>query len=107
MYVDPHLPRHIFGWYSHRLDLDMPIVSYGYRGHPLLLLPTSDGITGHPMPRICPRIGPGEPWQSEPIRAAVVSRSAERAFPGTAGPDVRAPGFRSGGPRAEVEENRR
>jgi len=40
-YVDPHLPRHIFGWHSHRLGLDMPIVSYGYAGHPLLLLPTA------------------------------------------------------------------
>ena len=24
MYVDPHLPRHIFGWKSPRLGLDMP-----------------------------------------------------------------------------------
>lgn len=40
-YVSPHLPRHIFGWRSPRLDLDMPIVSYGDRGHPLLLLPTA------------------------------------------------------------------
>ncbi len=41
MYVDPHLPRHIFGWYSSRLGLEMPIVTYGDRGHPLLLLPTA------------------------------------------------------------------
>lgn len=41
MYVDPHLPRHIFSWYSSRLGLEMPIVSYGDRGHPLLLLPTA------------------------------------------------------------------
>lgn len=41
MYVDPYLPRHIFGWYSSRLGLEMPIVSYGDRGHPLLLLPTA------------------------------------------------------------------
>ena len=41
MYVDPHLPRHIFGWYSSRLGLDMPIVSYGDRGHPLLIYPTA------------------------------------------------------------------
>lgn len=41
MYVDPHLPRHIFGWYSPNLGLDMPIVSYGDRGRPLLLLPTA------------------------------------------------------------------
>jgi esterase/lipase superfamily enzyme len=41
LYVDPHLPRHIFGWHSPHLGLDMPIVSYGYAGHPLLLLPTA------------------------------------------------------------------
>lgn len=41
MYVDPHLPRHIFGWYSPRLGLEMPIVSYGDRGHPLLVYPTA------------------------------------------------------------------
>ena len=41
MYVDSNLPRHLFGWYSSRLGLEMPIVSYGYGGHPLLLLPTA------------------------------------------------------------------
>jgi esterase/lipase superfamily enzyme len=41
VYVDPNLPRSIFGWYSSRLGMDMPIVSYGDRGHPLLLLPTA------------------------------------------------------------------
>ncbi len=41
MYVDPHLPRHIFGWYSPRLGLEMPIVAYGDRGHPLLVYPTA------------------------------------------------------------------
>jgi esterase/lipase superfamily enzyme len=41
VYVDPHLPRHIFGWYSPRLGLEMPIVAYGDRGHPLLLYPTA------------------------------------------------------------------
>lgn len=40
-YVDPHLPRHIFGWHSPRLGLDMPIVQYGNSGHPLLLFPTA------------------------------------------------------------------
>jgi esterase/lipase superfamily enzyme len=40
-YVSPHLPRHIFGWRSPRLGLDMPIASYGESGHPLLLLPTA------------------------------------------------------------------
>lgn len=41
MYVDPHLPRHIFGWKSPRLGLEMPIVRYGERGHPLLIFPTA------------------------------------------------------------------
>jgi esterase/lipase superfamily enzyme len=41
VFVDPYLPRHIFGWYSSRLGLEMPIVSYGDHGHPLLLLPTA------------------------------------------------------------------
>jgi esterase/lipase superfamily enzyme len=41
VYVDPHLPRHIFGWYSPRLGLEMPIVAYGDRGHPLLVYPTA------------------------------------------------------------------
>lgn len=41
MYVDQNLPRHLFGWRSPRLGLEMPIVSYGDRGHPLLLLPTA------------------------------------------------------------------
>jgi esterase/lipase superfamily enzyme len=41
VYVDPHLPRHMFGWYSSRLGLEMPIVRYGTSGHPLLLLPTA------------------------------------------------------------------
>ncbi len=41
MYLDPHLPRHIFGWYSPNLGLEMPIVQYGHRGHPLLVYPTA------------------------------------------------------------------
>jgi len=40
-YVDPNLPRHIDGWHSPSLGMDMPIVSYGYGGHPLLLFPTA------------------------------------------------------------------
>jgi esterase/lipase superfamily enzyme len=39
--VDPKLPREIFGWHSPRLGIDMPIVSYGDRGHPILLFPTA------------------------------------------------------------------
>jgi esterase/lipase superfamily enzyme len=39
--VDPNLPRTLFGWHSHRLGLDMPIVEYGHAGHPLLVFPTA------------------------------------------------------------------
>jgi esterase/lipase superfamily enzyme len=41
VFTDPHLPRHVFGWHSPRLGLDMPIVSYGDRGHPVLIFPTA------------------------------------------------------------------
>jgi esterase/lipase superfamily enzyme len=40
-FVDPALPRRIFGWHSPHLDLHMPIVRYGNWGHPLLLYPTA------------------------------------------------------------------
>ena len=40
-FVDPSLPRRIEGWRSPALGMDMPIVSYGHRGHPLLLFPTA------------------------------------------------------------------
>jgi esterase/lipase superfamily enzyme len=40
-FTDPNLPRHIFGWHSPRLGIDMPIVRYGHAGHPLLLFPTA------------------------------------------------------------------
>ncbi len=40
-YLDPRVPRRIDGWGSPALDLHMPIVSYGDRGHPLLLFPTA------------------------------------------------------------------
>ena len=40
-YVDPYLPRRIDGWRSPQLGIDMPIVSYGDRGRPLLLFPTA------------------------------------------------------------------
>jgi esterase/lipase superfamily enzyme len=42
-YVDPSLERDIFGWYSPRLGLDMPIVRYGSWGRALLLFPTASG----------------------------------------------------------------
>jgi esterase/lipase superfamily enzyme len=40
-YVDPALPRRLDGWRSPTLDLDLPVVAYGTRGHPLLLFPTA------------------------------------------------------------------
>ena len=40
-FIDPPLPRDIFGWYSPALGMDMPIVHYGYAGHPLLIYPTA------------------------------------------------------------------
>ncbi|HJU73445.1 MAG TPA: alpha/beta hydrolase-fold protein [Gemmatimonadaceae bacterium] len=40
-YVDPALPRHIFSWRSPRLGIEMPIVTYGNAGVPLLLFPTA------------------------------------------------------------------
>lgn len=40
-YLDPGTPRRIDGWYSPMLGQDMPIVTYGDRGRPLLLFPTA------------------------------------------------------------------
>ncbi len=40
-FIDPQLPKEIFGWHSPRLGMDMPIVRYGRGGHPLLLFPTA------------------------------------------------------------------
>lgn len=40
-YVDPSIPRELFGWKSPRLGMEMPIVRYGNRGHALLLFPTA------------------------------------------------------------------
>lgn len=40
-FVDSALPRRLDGWHSPALSLDMPIVSYGLRGRPLLLFPTA------------------------------------------------------------------
>ena len=40
-FVDPKLPRNLFGWHSPALGLDMPIVSYGHAGKPILLFPTA------------------------------------------------------------------
>jgi esterase/lipase superfamily enzyme len=40
-YVDPALKRQVFGWRSPRLGLEMPVVSYGHAGVPILLFPTA------------------------------------------------------------------
>jgi esterase/lipase superfamily enzyme len=39
--LDPAIPRRLDGWRSPALAMDMPIVSYGYAGRPLLLFPTA------------------------------------------------------------------
>ncbi len=40
-YVADNLPRRLDGWHSPALGLEMPVVVYGDRGHPLLLFPTA------------------------------------------------------------------
>ena len=40
-FIDPSLPRRLDGWHSPTTSLDMPIVSYGHAGRPLLLFPTA------------------------------------------------------------------
>lgn len=40
-FVDPALPKRIDRWRSPALGLEMPIVSYGWRGQPVLLFPTA------------------------------------------------------------------
>ena len=40
-YLDPATPKRLDGWYSPILGQDMPIVTYGDRGRPLLLFPTA------------------------------------------------------------------
>ncbi len=40
-YISPELPRRLDGWRSAALGIDMPVVVYGDRGHPLLLFPTA------------------------------------------------------------------
>src|SRR4051794_39968256 len=42
-FIDPNLRREIFGWYSPRLGMEMPIVRYGSWGRPLLVFPTASG----------------------------------------------------------------
>src|ERR687898_3213190 len=33
--------RDITSWYSHNLGMDMPLVTYGHAGYPLLMFPTA------------------------------------------------------------------
>lgn len=40
-YVDDSVYRRIDGWHSPILGRDMPVVTYGHAGHPLLLFPTA------------------------------------------------------------------
>jgi esterase/lipase superfamily enzyme len=40
-FITPHMPRRIDGWHSPALGVSMPIVSYGWSGHPLLIFPTA------------------------------------------------------------------
>jgi esterase/lipase superfamily enzyme len=40
-FVDPHLSRQRYGWFSRPIGLDMPIVTYGHAGPPVLLYPTA------------------------------------------------------------------
>jgi esterase/lipase superfamily enzyme len=40
-FVDPRMPRRIDKWRSPALGLEMPIVTYGYAGTPVLLFPTA------------------------------------------------------------------
>ena len=40
-FVDPRLPRRIESWKSPILGLEMPIVTYGHTGRPLLVFPTA------------------------------------------------------------------
>jgi esterase/lipase superfamily enzyme len=41
-FIDHRLPKHVFGWRSPSLHgMEMPIVSYGFAGPPVLLYPTA------------------------------------------------------------------
>ena len=40
-YIDPRVPKRIDRWRSPALGLEMPIVTYGYAGKPVLLFPTA------------------------------------------------------------------
>jgi esterase/lipase superfamily enzyme len=40
-FLDPAVPRRLDGWHSPTTSLEMPIVTYGHAGSPLLLFPTA------------------------------------------------------------------
>jgi esterase/lipase superfamily enzyme len=40
-YVDQRLRKQRYGWFSKSVSLDMPIISYGHAGPPVLLYPTA------------------------------------------------------------------
>lgn len=40
-FIDPHMYKKIEGWYSPNLGLDLPVVTYGHSGRPLLVFPTA------------------------------------------------------------------
>ena len=40
-YIDPRMPKRIDRWRSPALGLEMPIVTYGFAGQPVLLFPTA------------------------------------------------------------------
>ncbi len=35
------MERRVTSWYSHNLEMEMPIVAYGHAGMPLLMFPTA------------------------------------------------------------------
>lgn len=40
-FISHHVPKQVDGWHSPILGMSMPVVSYGYAGHPILLFPTA------------------------------------------------------------------
>ena len=40
-FIDPRMPKRIDRWRSPALGIEMPIVTYGFAGQPVLLFPTA------------------------------------------------------------------